>query len=137
MHALAGKTISKALFISPIGNMEKLITDMMTWSNVTEDELQSKKEIPTAFGEILSWKYLCYVRKHPIVWRIPTNILYGANDNLTARNTISEFANCISASLTVMQDGEHRFHTCAQMKFLDHWIRNTCWMDENTLLSHL
>ena len=56
MYALAQRSISKALFISPIVNMEKLITDMMMWSNVTED-------------------------------------------------------------------GEHWFHTDAQMKFLDNWIR--------------
>ena len=92
MSALAEKNISKALFISPIVNMEKLITDMMLWANVTEDELQSKKEIPTAFGETLSWEYLCYVRKHPIKWNIPTCILYGGKDHLTSRETISEFA---------------------------------------------
>ncbi|MDD6054599.1 MAG: alpha/beta hydrolase [Clostridiales bacterium] len=125
MHALAEKKISKAMFISPIVDMEKLITDMMKWSNVTEDELQSKKEIPTAFGETLYWNYLCYVRKHPVVWSIPTCILYGANDNLTSIETISEFANRIGATLTIMEDGEHWFHTDAQMKVLDNWIVNS------------
>lgn len=125
MHALAEKKISKAMFISPIVDMEKLITDMMKWSNVTEDELQSKKEIPTAFGETLYWNYLCYVRKHPVVWSIPTCILYGANDNLTSIETISEFTNRIGATLTIMEDGEHWFHTDAQMKVLDNWIINS------------
>ena len=68
MHALAEKNISQAMFISPIVNMERLITDMKTWSNVTEDALQSKKEIPTVFGETLSWEYLCYVRENLIKW---------------------------------------------------------------------
>ena len=125
MHALAEKKISKALFISPISNMEKLITNMMIWSNVTEEELCRKKEISTGFGETLSWEYLCYVRKHPIKWNIPTCILYGANDNLTSLETISEFAEQIGASLTVMNDGEHWFHTNEQMEFLDNWIRNS------------
>ena len=125
MHALAEKKISKALFISPISNMEKLITNMMIWSNVTEEELCRKKEISTGFGETLSWEYLCYVRKHPIKWNIPTCILYGANDNLTSVETVSEFAEQIGASLTVMNDGEHWFHTNEQMEFLDNWIRNS------------
>ena len=125
MHALAEKKISQAMFISPIVNMEKLICDMMMWSNVTEDELQGKKEIPTAFGETLSWEYLCYVRKHPIKWSIPTCILYGGKDNLTSIDTISEFTNQIGATLTVMGDGEHWFHTDAQMKVLDNWIANS------------
>ena len=122
MNALAEKKISQAMFISPIVNMEKLITDMMLWSNVTEDELQSKKEIPTTFGEVLSWEYLCYVRKHPIEWNTPTHILYGENDNLTTIDTISEFADQIGATLTVMKGGEHWFHTDEHMKFVDNWI---------------
>ena len=125
MNALAEKKISKALFISPIVNMERLITDMMTWANVTEDELCRKKEITTDFGETLSWEYLCYVRKHPIKWNIPTCILYGAKDNLSSLETISEFAEQTGAILTVMNDGEHWFHTDEQMEFLDNWIRNS------------
>ena len=125
MHGLAEKKIFQAMFISPIVNMERLISDMMMWSNVTEAELESKKEIPTEFGETLSWEYLCYVRKHPIKWNIPTCILYGGNDHLTSRETISGFADRIGAALTVMEDGEHWFHTEEQMKFLDHWISNS------------
>ena len=53
MNALVEKTISKALFISPIVNMERLITDMMSWSNVTEDELCRKKYL-----QILEKRYL-------------------------------------------------------------------------------
>ncbi|MDY5626806.1 MAG: alpha/beta hydrolase [Clostridia bacterium] len=122
MNALPGKRIAKAYFISPIVNMEKLIADMMMWSNVTENELKRKKEIQTDFGETLSWEYLCYVREHPIAWTVPTHILYGEKDNLTSYETISEFADRIGATLTVMKDGEHWFHTQEQMEFLDNWI---------------
>ena len=125
MTALAETNISQAMFISPIVNMERLITDMMMWANVTEKELQSKQEIPTEFGETLSWEYLCYVRKHPVKWSIPTCILYGGKDHLTNRETVSEFAHRIGADLAVMEDGEHWFHTDKQMKVLDHWVRNS------------
>ena len=125
MNALAEKMISKALFISPIVNMERLISDMMIWANITEDEFFSRKEIPTDFGETLSWEYLCYVRTHPIRWNIPTHILYGANDNLTSRETMYEFAKQTGAILTVMNGGEHWFHTVKQMEFLDDWIRKS------------
>ncbi len=38
MISLNDRRIEKAFFISPVVNMEKLITDMMMWANVTEDD---------------------------------------------------------------------------------------------------
>ncbi len=117
--------ISRAWFISPIVDMEKLIGDMMTWAGVTEAELREKGTVRTAFGEDLSWDYLCYVRAHPLRWNVPTEILYGSKDNLTSRETVEAFAKAHRANLTVMAGGEHWFHTPAQMAFLDGWIRDT------------
>lgn len=125
MSSLSEKKIDRALLISPIVDMERLISDMMMWAGVTEEELSERGEISTEFGEGLSWEYLCYVRDNPVVWNVPTYILYGERDNLTAFETISEFAGRINAPLTVMKDGEHWFHTEEQMKFLDEWVRNS------------
>lgn len=111
-----------AYLISPVADMEKLISNMMQWANVSEAELAEKGEIPTSFGETLSWRYLCYVREHPINWRVPTRILYGEHDNLTSIETIEAFAERIGAEITVMPGGEHWFHTPEQMRFLDDWI---------------
>lgn len=121
-NEITGK-ISRAFFISPIVNMEKLICSMLAWAGVTENQLEEKKIIKTDFGENLSWEYLTYVRENPILWKIPTEILYSENDNLTSLETISEFARAHNANLTVMNGGEHWFHTDEQMKFLDSWIK--------------
>ncbi|MGN1099345.1 MAG: alpha/beta hydrolase [Christensenellales bacterium] len=120
--ALSAKSVDNALLVSPVVNMEKLICDMMEQAKVTEEELARRKEIPTESGETLSYDYLCYVREHPIVWNVPTCILYGKNDVLTSVETVSEFAERVGAELTVMEDGEHWFHTEKQMQFLDRWI---------------
>lgn len=124
MNGNLDELIRKAYFISPIVNMKKLIEDMMSWANVTEAELKERGVIPTEFGEDLSWKYLSYVRSHPIRWNVPTQILYGSNDNLTSLETMEEFARKHHAGLTVMAEGEHWFHTEDQMEFLDNWIRS-------------
>ena len=112
------------MLISPIVDMERLIIDMMTWANVSEEELSIKKEIETPFGETLSWEYLSYVRKNPIQWNIPTEILYAEKDNMTSINTITEFSEKINANITVMSGGEHWLHTKEQMDFLDNWIKS-------------
>jgi len=123
MNAGIDDMIQKAYFISPIVDMEKLITDMMKWANVTEQELESKGIIHTDFGEELSWEYLNYIRSHPIEWRVPTKILYGSKDHLMSIETITDFANKHQATLTVMDGDEHWFHTEEQMAFLDNWIK--------------
>ena len=125
MTSLSARHADRALFISPVVDMEKLIADMMARANVTEDELRARGEIKTGFGETLSWDWLCDVRTHPVQWTVPTRILYGSRDNLTSPETMSAFAARINAQLTVMPGGEHWFHTPEQMRFLDRWIRET------------
>ena len=123
MNAEIDSLIEKAYFISPIIDMEKLIFDMMEQVNVTESTLKKKNVIHTDFGEDLSWEYLSYVRTHPIQWKAPTEILYGSEDHLTSLETISTFSLKSNVHLTIMQGGEHYFHTDEQMKFLDQWIQ--------------
>ena len=123
MYTLQNNNIKKALFISPILDMEQLILNMMNWANVSEETLCEKKEISTDFGETLSWKYLCFVRENPIVWNIPTEILYGEKDNLTSCETVDKFIKNHNAHLTVMENGEHWFHTEEQLIFLNNWLK--------------
>ena len=123
LSSLDETLVDNAFFISPIVDMDALIGKMMQWSNVTEQELAEKREIATNFGETLSWDYLCYVRQHPIIWNVPTCILYCEHDNLTSIEMVSAFETQHHADLTVMPGGEHWFHTEEQMQFLDRWLR--------------
>ena len=116
--------VRKAYFISPIVDMEGLIRGMMSRADVTEAQLRENGVIPTDFGEDLSWAYLCYVREHPVRWTVPTEILYGSCDDLTSYETVAAFAGDHRAGLTVMEGGEHWFHTEEQLRFLDAWILN-------------
>lgn len=123
MQALDETQVDRALFISPVVDMEQLIEAMMAGAGVTEPELRQRGEIKTEFGETLSWRYLQDVRQHPIQWRVPTAILYGSGDALTPRETVEAFARRTGAALTVMESGEHWFHTEEQMQVLDGWVR--------------
>jgi len=96
LHADLNSLIQKAYFISPIVSLEAFICDQPEWMNLKETE-----------------------------WNIPTAILYGSHDNLTPLETISNFAQMHGANLTIMDGGEHWFHTEEQMEFLDNWIRKS------------
>lgn len=124
MLALQNKNVKNAFFISPIVDMEKLILNMMAFANVSEKELESKKEIKTNFGETLSWKYLCFVRQNPIIWHAHTFVLYGEKDNMTSLETIENFVKGHDALLSVMKNGEHWFHKKEQMDFLYCWLKD-------------
>lgn len=112
----------RALLVSPILDMEGLILTMMGWAGVTEDQLCQQGEIPTAFGQTLSWKYLCWVREHPLPdWTCPIRILYGSQDHMTSRQTIDQYVRRHHVRLAVMEGGEHWFHTPEQLAVLRQW----------------
>lgn len=123
MLALHGRNVAKALFISPVLDMEGVILGMMRGAGISEDDLRREGEIVTASGELLSWEYLCFVRENPLTWDVPTEILYAGHDGITPRETVKEFVRSHDAGLTVMEDGEHWFHTEGQIAFLDEWLR--------------
>lgn len=96
---------------------------MMQWSNVSEAQLKEVREISTDFDETLSWQYLCWVREHPYRWKVPTQVLYGAKDNLTSRAVLEQFKQRTGVHLTIMEEGEHWFHTELQLAVLQEWER--------------
>lgn len=113
----------KCLFLSPILDMERLIQNMMKWSNISEEELKEKGEHETSFGETLSWNYYEYVRNNPVdKWDSPTFILYGENDNLTERCVLDSFVIQNGCTVDVMPGGEHYFHTKEQSDYLESWL---------------
>ena len=100
MNAGIDNMIQKAYLISPVVDMEKLN------------------------GYELTGEWLRYVKSHTVKWSVPTCILYGSKDDLVSLDTISDFAKTHNVLLTVMEGGEHWFHTEEQMAFLDNWIKN-------------
>ena len=119
---LAWEDPARALLVSPVLDMEGLILTMMGWAGVTEEKLRAQGEIPTSFGQTLSWDYLVWVREHPAhTWRCPTRILYGSGDSMTPRRTAEAYARRHNAELTVTEGGEHWFHTPEQLAALRKW----------------
>ncbi|MGL6219458.1 MAG: alpha/beta fold hydrolase, partial [Lacrimispora sphenoides] len=88
-----------------------------------EEVLKEKQEIQTPIGEMLNWDYYCYARNNPIDrWNVSTAILFGTEDNLTERDIVEDFAKRFDCDLTVLDGGEHWFHTEKQLTILDKWL---------------
>lgn len=125
MLCFGNEQFEKCLFVSPVLDMKQLISKMMIWADVTEEQLKSELIIPTSFGQTLSWEYWRYVIEHPILkWDTPTKILYGENDNLIDRNSIEQFSRKFHCRLSLVENGEHWFHTEKQLFILKNWIVN-------------
>ena len=117
--------LQKCLFLSPILDMERLMQNMMKWADTCEQELKEKQELPTPLGETLYWDYYRYAKENPIVkWSAPTAILYGSEDNLTEREIVESFSKRFNCGLTVLEDGEHWFHTETQLAALNEWFES-------------
>lgn len=123
MLGFPNEKIEKCMFVSPLLDMQKLITTKMNAENISETQLEREKIIPIPFGPPLSWEYFIYVKEHPIIkWNVPTKILYGAQDDLTDRTTVDEFVQRFDCCLTVMDEGVHWFHTPEQLEVLKQWV---------------
>lgn len=121
MLAYGGDAIRQALFLSPVVDMTRIIQNMMGWFDVSEERLRREQEVATPI-KTLYWDYYQYVLAHPVQWDKPTAILYGAKDNLCEAAVVQAFAERARAELTVMEDGEHFFHTGEQLAFLRRWL---------------
>lgn len=120
--AFSGESLAQCLLVSPLVDMERMIQNLMHWSGVTEERLEREKLIPTDFGQTLSWEYLSYVRTHPIdVWNIPTYILRAKKDEQIDGDTVEAFSARFGCKLTVIEGGEHWFHTPEELSILCQW----------------
>lgn len=121
MLAYRNEPIQKAWFLSPVVDMKRLIGNMMMWFDVSEERLEKEKEVPTPINT-LYWHYYQYVLKHPVVWNKPTDLLYGEKDELCEYEIIKGFTENCHADLTVLENGEHFFHTANQLACLRKWL---------------
>lgn len=134
MLSFGNETLEQCLFVSPVVDMKHLVSKMMKWANVSEIQLQHELVIPTDFGESLSWNYWKYILENPVVkWEFPTQILYGEFDNLIDRDIIESFSHKFKCDLTIMENGEHWFHTPEQLNVLNAWVERNVPSDERHL----
>ena len=123
MLAFKNEELHECMFVSPVLDMKSLIMKFMTWANVTPEQLQKERVIPTNFGQTLTWEYWSYVLANPVnEWNVPTKILYGGKDNLVDRSVVENFSRTFNCYLTVIDDAEHWFHTEEQLAALRQWI---------------
>jgi len=124
MMAYRDEPILQTLFLSPVVDMLRIIQNMMTWFEVSEERLQKEREIATPV-KTFYWDYYQYVKEHPVEWDKPTKLLYGIKDTLCEPDYVKNFAEQTHAAMTVMEDGEHFFHTQEQLACFRGWLCET------------
>lgn len=109
-----------AALAAPLG-WQVLAVDLPEHGATVED-LRRRESISTEFAETLSWRYYQYALAHPTAdWPGRTEILYAGGDSMTPRATAETFAARPGRTLTVMEGGEHWFHTPEQLAVLERW----------------
>ena len=80
------------------------------------------KEIKTETGVVLSWKYLCWVREHPVKSICKeTNILYGTQDEMIPYKIVKKFSEENNCRLNFVENGQHWLHTDREVAAMRKW----------------
>ena len=117
--------IKQAFFISPIVSMFQMIVDLMAMYDIKDKELQKKEFIELDDGTVLSYEFYQHVSNDEDNWKVPTEILYGAYDEVVYTGSMMEFLeNHPDARLTVLSDAEHYIGTPEEKKFIREWVKN-------------
>ena len=115
--------IERAFFISPIVSMFQNIVDLMMMYDIKDSELRDSQFIELDDGTVLSYDFYQHVANEENKWNVPTDILYGAYDEIVYSGSMLEFLeNHPSARLTVKSEGEHYFETEEDQEFIKNWI---------------
>lgn len=123
--ALHDAPLRQSLFLSPVVDMEMLIHGMMQGFGISEAQLRQEQVIPTPIGQTLYWDYYQYVKQHPVQhWPVDTAILYGAQDDMTPRAAIDDFAAQFGCRLTVAQGSAHYFYTSQDLAALRSFLQS-------------
>ena len=124
LNTYSNKPFKKCLLQSPILDLHYLINQMFIWFNITKEQLYIKQKITTPL-ETITWDYYEYITNNPIIkWDIPTNILYGAKDELQSIDVMNNFSNKFNCPLTVSNNSEHAFMSSDDVAILLKWLKD-------------
>lgn len=120
---LSDFNIKHAFFISPIVSMFQNIVDLMTMYGIKDKELKKKQFIELEDGTTLSFDFYQHVSNDEDHWNVPTDILYGAYDEVVYTGSMMEFLeNHPLARLTVKSESEHYFQSEEEKDFIKNWM---------------
>ena len=101
------------------------IVDIMAMYGIKYKELQKNKFMELDDGTVLSFDFYQHVSNDEDNWKVPTEILYGAYDEVVYTGSMMEFLeNHPNSRLTVLSDAEHHLYTPEEKKFIRNWIKN-------------
>lgn len=115
--------VKRAFFISPIVSMLQSIIDLMEKYGIKDKELREKKLMTLEDGTVLSYDFYQHVSDAEDTWEVPTDVLYGAYDEVVYFGGMLEFLeNHPNCKLTVKSNAQHYFQSEEELEFIKDWI---------------
>ena len=119
---LSDYKVEKAFFISPLTNMKLVIEQLMKNNHISIEMLKDKNIIRLDDGQVLSYDFYQSLNDKDS-WNTKTHIVYGEKDRIVNRESVINFVMNHNASLAIMKNAEHYFHTPGQLKFIKKWMK--------------
>ncbi|MBP5216555.1 MAG: helix-turn-helix domain-containing protein [Bacilli bacterium] len=114
--------IKQAFFISPVADMSQLIFNMMMFNRISKERLKAEKFVKLKDGTMLSYDFYQYLQTRKDNWKVPTEVLYGSDDELIYLENIADFISEHDARLTIKKGAGHYFHAKKEKAFIRKWI---------------
>lgn len=115
--------IKQAFFISPLFNMPLMIRDLITNNGLTMEKFKEMNHITLKDGTELSYDYYEHLLNNKDNWSVPTDILYGSEDELIPLCSVISFISSHPYTrLSVKNGSKHYFHTEEERKYIKEWI---------------
>ena len=114
---LSDYPIKQAFFISPVAQMHQVVFKTIL------NRMPEKRAVRYDDSLKVSFAYYLHMLNHKDHWKVPTDILYGEDDELIDLDSIGAFlATHPGSRLTIKSGSKHFFHTKKEKEFIKNWI---------------
>ena len=115
--------IKQAFFISPLCSMPLMIRGIAANNGLSMEKFKEMHHVTLKDGTELSYDYYEYLLNNKDNWNVPTDILYGSEDELIPLCSVISFISYHPhVRLSVKEGSKHYFHTEEEKEYIKDWI---------------
>lgn len=124
IDSLGEEQVDKALFVSPVIDVECFIQTILEKTGISEDKLFEEQVISSGYDQDLSWEQYDYFKKNVLSWSSDADVIMGSDDKYENVELIKSFAKANQCELCIIEGANHDFDSPEQQSEFREWLQN-------------